>query len=1142
MISTRKVFLHSHFPKQSEGCGWRFSHLFAVLAHLLLLYGGIFFPNESYAQAPANDECSGATEIYSLPYSKNQDTRLATANPNDPVIICNDETGIGKTVWFRYAAHSTRNVIFSTRESTPADYDIMLGVFKGSCGNLEAVACNDDIDPGVIRESELSVQLQAGTTYYILIGEWGNGGPDGGTPTGGNLVLKAFVGPPPIVVRGPKAGSVDGGVIVSTNNFGATETVPKVVKALESFEINKTVEKLSTPSNVVPPLGPEGSNYIEDLPVPMSKSAGGTPRPVLQKSFEGFPQTSYIPPDPIVAVGPNYIMSAVNSSFRIFDKNGTVLKTINSNAWFGTFLPGANVSDPIVMFDHFANRWIFTSIHVDDSNKKSYILLSVSEDANPLGTWYNWALPADHLGDSAVSNWTDYDRVGFDSLAIYITGNQFDYLTYGFRYTKVRVIDKSKLYANTAVTWYDFWDFHEPSNFALVFGLRPSIIFGNPGAAFLVNESPFSIGTFFTVWTVKNPLSNPTITGVDVPVVQYSSPPDPNQLGGGNLLIDAAGSDIHNEPVYRDSSLWAVHSIASGPNKAYSAIRYVRIDPFQGKTLEDVAMGLTGYWHIYPAIMPDKDRNVLITFCRSNLFEYMGAFVSGRRAIDPAGLSPSVTIQAGLGNYVKDFGTGRNRWGDYSGIALDPIDGSAVWTHTEYVSAKDTWGTWVAKVKMGPIPGALLNLDQHVINFGKREVETASDTVAVTITNDGQDTLVISSFSTLSQHFSLISLPSTPRKIESLGTLTLNLVFTPHTNGDIVDSLVVNSNDPNHPNTSIALSGKGFSFVNAQLGTIYATSGISDGGRIFSVSPSLGAATLIGPTTANQITSLRVHPTTKELIGIDPTGSSTYAVIYRVSSAGSLVHQIATIPFSDLKGMAFKNDTIMYVGSSTGTIYRVNYLTGAAVPLASTGLNLGGLAINPFSGELWASIKPPTGTTDAIYKVNLLTDATTLVGKTGFGTQTVDILFDKNGKLYGLTDIGFNQNNLITIDTSNALGTLIGPMGYSGMQAIALSPDAVAGVNRPLTNALPTSFSLEQNFPNPFNPTTTIQFSIPQTSKIDLLVYDALGKEVVSLVRGTRQPGTYQILLDASRLATGIYYYKLTAGSFIDIKRMVLIK
>src|SRR5450759_97855 len=615
MISMRKVFLLSHFSKQSEGYGRRFSHLVAAFAHLLLLCCGIFFPNESYAQTPANDECTGATIIPSLPYSVSQDTRVATANPNDPVIICNDGTGIGKTVWFKYVADTTRNVIFSTRESTPSRpdtaYDTMLGVFKGSCGNLEAVGCNDDIDPGVIRESELSVQLQAGTTYYILIGEWDNGGPNGGTPTGGDLVLKVFAGPPPSVVKGPKAGSVDGGAIVLTDNFGAAETVPKVGGALESFEINETVKKLPTPPNVVPPLGPEGSNYIEDLPMPMSKVASGTPRPVLQKSFEGFPQTNYIPPDPIVAAGPNHIMSAVNSSFRIFDKNGTILKTINSNAWFGTVLAEVNVSDPIVMFDHFANRWIFTSIHADDTNKKSYILLSVSDDANPLGTWYNWALPADQLGDSAVSNWTDYDRVGFDSLAIYITGNQFDYLTYGFRYTKVRVIDKSKLYANTAgkITWYDFWDFHEPSNFALVFGLRPSIIFGNPGAAFLVNESPFSVGTFFTVWTVKNPLSNPTITGVDVPVVQYSSPPDPNQLDGGNLLIDAAGSDIHNEPVYRDSSLWAVHSIASGPNKAYSAIRYVRIDPFQGKTLEDVAMGLTGYWHIYPAIMPDQNKN-----------------------------------------------------------------------------------------------------------------------------------------------------------------------------------------------------------------------------------------------------------------------------------------------------------------------------------------------------------------------------------------------------------------------------------------------------------------------------------------------------------------------------------------------------
>jgi hypothetical protein len=1122
----------------------RYLPLCVVAAIFVLFACEPFLSSQAFAQVPPNDECSGATIIPSLPYSTNQNTRPATSNPNDPEIICNDGTGLGKTVWFKYAADATRYVYFSTQGSTPTDYDIMLGVFTGTCASLELATCNDDIEQGVVRQSEASLQVQAGTTYYILVGEWDNGGTNGGTPTGGDLVFKVFAGPPPPDVRGPKAGFVNSGATVSTDNFGAGEIISEAGRGLKSFEVNETVEKLPTPPDVVSPLGPDGSNYSEDVAMRMMKAVAGTARPVLQKSFQGIPQTNSIPPDPIVAVGPNHIMSAVNSTFRIFDKNGTVLKNIGSDAWFGSALSGVSCFDPIVMFDHFANRWIFTTLHADGKTKKAYILLSVSDDADPIGTWHNWALPADVLGDSAVSNWTDYDRVGFDSLAIYITGNQFDYVTGRFKYSKVRVIDKSKLYANTAgkVMWYDFWDFHEPINHATIFGLRPSIIFGNPGAAFLVNESPFAKGTFFTVWTVKDPLNTPTCTGVDVPVVTYFSPVNPSQLGGGSLLIEAGGSDIHNEPVYRDSSLWAVHSIASGPNRAYSAVRYVRIDPFQGKTVEDVAMGLTGYWHIYPAIMVDQDKNLIITFSRSNVFEYMGAFASGHRASDPPGLAPSITIREGLANYVKDFSTGRNRWGDYSGIALDPADRTSIWTHTEFVTAKDTWGTWIGKLKMGPVAGVHLDLDRSSITFGRKEMGTTSDTVSVTITNDGLDTLSITGIRALSQHFVIVNPPIIPRKIESLGILTLRLVFKPQASGDFVDSLVLMSNDSKMPTAAVNLTGTGFSFVKAQLGTMYATSSTLDGGRIYSINASNGAASLIGPTSANQITSLRVHPTSKELIGIDAAGPSSNALLYRVSSSGFFVQQIGTISAANLHGMAFKNDTTMYVGSSTGAIYRVKYPTGEATEIANIGLIIGGLAINPLNGDVWASVKPAVGIKDGIYKVNLSTGTATLVGQTGFNAQTPDILFDKNGKLYGLTVLGSNPNNLIVIDTATAVGALIGSLGYSGLQAIALSPDAAAGVNNPVGHVIPTSFSLEQNFPNPFNPTTLIQFSIPQTSKINLKIFDALGRVVITLAEGPRQPGVYQVLFDASHLASGIYYYRLTAGSFTDIKRMILIK
>jgi len=96
----------------------------------------------------------------------------------------------------------------------------------------------------------------------------------------------------------------------------------------------------------------------------------------------------------------------------------------------------------------------------------------------------------------------------------------------------------------------------------------------------------------------------------------------------------------------------------------------------------------------------------------------------------------------------------------------------------------------------------------------------------------------------------------------------------------------------------------------------------------------------------------------------------------------------------------------------------------------------------------------------------------------------------------------------------------------------------------------PTAFKLEQNYPNPFNPVTTIKYSIPnfgvQTSSslqnVVLKVYDILGREVTTLVNELKAPGNDEITFDGSKLASGIYFYKLQAGDFKQIKQMVLMK
>ncbi len=89
---------------------------------------------------------------------------------------------------------------------------------------------------------------------------------------------------------------------------------------------------------------------------------------------------------------------------------------------------------------------------------------------------------------------------------------------------------------------------------------------------------------------------------------------------------------------------------------------------------------------------------------------------------------------------------------------------------------------------------------------------------------------------------------------------------------------------------------------------------------------------------------------------------------------------------------------------------------------------------------------------------------------------------------------------------------------------------------------VPLKYSLEQNYPNPFNPSTTIRYQIPKTGFVKLTVYDALGKEIKTLVNENKPAGKYEVSLDASNYSTGVYFYRIDTDGFTDVKKMMLIK
>jgi hypothetical protein len=105
-----------------------------------------------------------------------------------------------------------------------------------------------------------------------------------------------------------------------------------------------------------------------------------------------------------------------------------------------------------------------------------------------------------------------------------------------------------------------------------------------------------------------------------------------------------------------------------------------------------------------------------------------------------------------------------------------------------------------------------------------------------------------------------------------------------------------------------------------------------------------------------------------------------------------------------------------------------------------------------------------------------------------------------------------------------------------------LAFDNVSSISEGHIGESPRTYQLDQNYPNPFNPSTTINFSIPQSGRVNLSIFNSIGQEVKNLINEDMTSGDHQITFNAIDLPSGIYFYKLETGNFADVKKMILIK
>lgn len=418
----------------------------------------------------------------------------------------------------------------------------------------------------------------------------------------------------------------------------------------------------------------------------------GTPSPTT--NFAGISATGWIPPDCTMTIGPSHVLLSVNSTVAIYAKSGgAALLQRTLTVWFSNVIQGATIFDPKVLYDQHAGRWVLLAVAVAQNPNRSAYLLSVSTSSDPLGQWRNYSLNAMVNGTSTTNNWADYPSLGVDSHALYITSNQF---AFGgdFQYAKIRVVPKAGPYSGGVATFFDFIGMRNPDN-SLAFTIQPCHTFGAPQVEYLIN-SMFPSGNSLTIWRIAPSGASFSLTRTSAATAAYSLPPNAVQKGNNDPL-NSGDVRVLNAVFRGDSircALTTAHSWVAGSSQA--AIHWFQIRAAGPALVQQGVFGAARTHYFYPACCPDNNGNMIMVFSRASENEFGSVYYTGRRATDPLGaLQKSALLKAGVANYVAKDSGGRNRWGDYAGVASDPANVRVVWFYSLFSSALNTWGTWV---------------------------------------------------------------------------------------------------------------------------------------------------------------------------------------------------------------------------------------------------------------------------------------------------------------------------------------------------------------------------------------------------------------------------------------------------------------
>lgn len=445
---------------------------------------------------------------------------------------------------------------------------------------------------------------------------------------------------------------------------------------------------------VVAPIPPIWDPNFKPLPPPLPD-----PHPGPDFGFLGVNFTGWTPPDPEIAVGPNHIVQMTNGAIAFFDLAGNLLFQDEIEDSFGFWgAQGATgfVFDPECLYDPHSGRF-FAMACERGTGSRSYYLLAVSDDSNPMGTWHKYRIDVTH-----VDNDIDSPNMAVDADVVYLTADFFGPDKY-----QVLMIEKAPLLSGGAINSREF---------TLIGASEQSI--GIPitydataPAQYMIQSAETNTPNGITfsevrMHAIRNQLTNPTRVTFDVAVPTYSYPNQPPQQGTSNrpFLFEPRFWSC----MYVNGSLWAVHHVNS--TRARARWYEFRMNGWpqsgQNPTLRqwgelDYGGGIHTF---FPSIAADAQGNAVIFFSRSSTSEFISIGRAFRRHDDPLNtFRPMEFVKESTSPY-----TAANRWGDYSHVEPTPGVMGEFWGTHEWTDVPNGWRTWIAKVKTSTLVAATL--------------------------------------------------------------------------------------------------------------------------------------------------------------------------------------------------------------------------------------------------------------------------------------------------------------------------------------------------------------------------------------------------------------------------------------------------